>query len=302
MIDDLEPQKNENSNLVLFVTISVVIAAIIFGGGVYFWQKTVLENQTAKLNTKIISLESQIAQLQMSEQIQSPASATVPTSTSTESPTTTVSDMTSADGLLKVTDGKIYYNNQYRGYADNHRIYLENEGTTYSFEYPQGLGALSFANFDAQPFNEIAYYNDLTINLPSNVGGRYSDIDINYACDSSLRYDNPYYYCQTNGQDYLEQYEMGSTYRQWPGTGGGISVFWHKIYIKKFGNQDIVFEGRFNDVSISSDERLDETTANQEWINLVESKNYLDQVIKASSHNQAKEAQWQAVIDSFRVE
>ncbi len=64
---------------------------------------------------------------------------------------------------------------------------------------------------------------------------------VTYTCDGPLL-KGKWAKCETNGKDYLTQYEFGGVcglfYR---GTGAGMSQGWNKIYIKKIEGKDFYF-------------------------------------------------------------
>lgn len=59
-----EPIPSSSKNIWVAVIISIVITAIVVGGGVYFWQKYSLKITEQNLQQQIVSLQSQVEQLE----------------------------------------------------------------------------------------------------------------------------------------------------------------------------------------------------------------------------------------------
>ena len=138
----------------------------------------------------------------------------------------------------------------------------------------------------------------MSINLPD----KYNEPQIFYECNSPLVEGQPYFYCKTNGKDYLEQYEFGEDYRQFS-KEEDANLHWKKIIIKKIdgednngrdiGGRDIIFEGVLGDSYDQSD------FPTQEHFERVKSKEFLDKIIQKSA-NVEKEANWDRLVNSFK--
>jgi len=188
---------------------------------------------------------------------------------------------------IVVLDGIIYYGGDKMAEYKDGKIILSDEATTYAFPGdPQNL----FAIADVEQSRGVYHYANLTINLPRENSGEQKII---YQCTSPLLPDSPYFYCNTNGKDYLEQYEFGEDYRQFS-TGGGYDLKWKKIYIRDIGGKNFVFEGVLDgdsyDVSAGPSPELDR----------IKSKKYLDEIIKTAA-NKDNEKMWKGIVDSFSL-
>lgn len=67
---------------------------------------------------------------------------------------------------------------------------------------------------------------------------------VRYRCDGSLvkgggGKDVPNYYCETNGKDFLSQYEFSTAGTSSFATGDAPWIGWYKLYIKKAGSKNI---------------------------------------------------------------
>ena len=236
---------------------------------------------------------------------------------------------------LKVENNEIFYEGKKRGYLVDNKIFIEFKENVYSFNFQNDFDNLTLYDMNSV-FQNIIWYQSLNINLPEEM-----DIKILYKCTSPLIRGNSYEYCETNGEDYLVQYEFGGMYRQF-GTGGGHFESWKKIFIKKIDNKNIIFEGFLEGSSLSTDtsfitydavniyksllkynliedlnlnnelenERTDKSFAKFNEVlepvyakmrRIVESKKYLDKV-KNDHINLEKEEKWQKTIDSFSLE
>lgn len=132
--------------------------------------------------------------------------------------------------------------------------------------------------------------------------------EITFSCDGPLAYEKgveeqlPSFYCETNGEDFLEQYEFNSIPVQL-GTGGGFAEYWKKIYIRKIDGENFVFMGALN--GEGAHDRGKEyntiTPSGQEEYEKYANKAYLDQIL-ADPENQERIASWDAFVESFRIE
>jgi len=146
---------------------------------------------------------------------------------------------------LEVKNNEIFFYDNKRGWISGDRIFLTFEDNVYSFEYHNGIDKLNF--HPIENFESVVYYDNLTINLPKD-----DDIKIVYQCNGPLLQDRPYEYCKTNGKDNLQQYEFGGAYRQFS-TGGGFTLSWNNIFIKKINDKNIIFESKINNTFIDTD-------------------------------------------------
>lgn len=139
----------------------------------------------------------------------------------------------------------LYFCNTKVGRTENGRIHIEFQDNSYSFAGdPQNLKMLNtYSGCTSLPLNWNRYlvYDDLFINLPA----KDELIQITYVCDAPLSgifYKN----CVTNDTDRISEFEFGHAYLQKADKNG-----WGKIFIKKVGNKNVVFEGDFDVMSIS---------------------------------------------------
>jgi len=97
-------------------------------------------------------------------------------------------------------------------------------------------------DFDYTTFN----YDGITVALDPNLPGGFMQdtfAGVSYVCDGALYktkgYDRPNFFCKTNGENYLEQFEI---FVSGPSAGdASLGVFWNKLYMKKFSGNDIFF-------------------------------------------------------------
>jgi hypothetical protein len=124
------------------------------------------------------------------------------------------------------------------------RIFIDFDGTTYSFDGDlNGLSLLGYDNCGNLPsdWNHSIVYNNLVINLPK----RGDLLKVTYVCDAPLSgviFEN----CETNGKDRISEFEFGRGYlnRQYGNS-------WEKIFVKKIGDKNIVFQSVWDDLAIS---------------------------------------------------
>ncbi len=75
MSEQIDSQLNEpvrNSKNIWAIVIPVIVTALVAGGGVYIWQKSVLKNTEQNLQEQITSLQSQVDQFQQKETANQP--------------------------------------------------------------------------------------------------------------------------------------------------------------------------------------------------------------------------------------
>ncbi|MDO8492578.1 MAG: hypothetical protein Q7S34_02995 [bacterium] len=139
------------------------------------------------------------------------------------------------------------------GEAKNGRIYLNFEGSTYSFEAnidaPDLFSSDNLTLFGGcgsggsmpPDWNERVTYKRLVIHLPR----KDNLVKVTYVCDAPLS-GRIFANCETNGQDKINQYEFGSGYID---KINGLadrydSLYrWEKIMIKKISDRNMIFEG-----------------------------------------------------------
>ena len=203
-----------------------------------------------------------------------------------------------------VKDGIIYYNREKRGsvtgekitviFGDKEEITLEGEPGKLM------LGGI----IDENEFSQFTY-DDL--HVTTRICGPYMIYrqvkNPTYACDGSFMTDNegnqePHYYCDTNGKDYISQYEFNgvTSYCSEDGTGfatgGEVTKTWNKMYMKKINGKNIYIFGMLKQDFIDLYEAKEGVYQN------TISKKYLDTLL---SDNENKETvkKWDTIVQSL---
>ncbi len=231
-------------------------------------------------------------------------------------------------------DKDIYCNNQKVGKFENGRIYMKvydqvvsvaQTALTSGSQGIDGLSCMYEYTYDDVP--QTIYrgfsYNDLEISpklyspyrINQTIETPAENAKITYKCDGSLakqmlertkKYTEnfPNFYCETNGKDYLTQYEFGAA-DGYPvlTTGAEVGESWEKIYIKKVAGLNYIFRGSVWRVGGNADDSniwwsIDEP---EDKYKRVTSKSNLDELIKDPEFTKSL-ALWQPIVDSFKVE
>lgn len=129
-------QANSNNNLLVPVTLSVLLTAMIVGSAVYFWQKSANKKIINNLEQKISSLEKQVPA------IKSDVATPQPISSPSLSP-----KYTSPSEIDETVDWKTY----------------ENKNLGYKFKYPQ-----DWSLQNKQPDSAIGMSDDITFEVAEN--------------------------------------------------------------------------------------------------------------------------------------
>jgi hypothetical protein len=193
-----------------------------------------------------------------------------------------------------VLEDKIFYYGQEIGTFADGKIIIPfgGEGEKYSFPgNPQKLSLL---------FGYPVYDDTLIIAEPRALSLSQKP-EMTYDCSGPLKPPSPYFYCETNGKNYLEQYEFGPGMGF--GTGGGDTLFWHKMYLKNIDGRDIVFAGALTGDTFFTDLPEDDPfmPAMQKEKERLQSRKYLDEIIQNTA-NKEKERIWNGVVHSFSLE
>jgi len=130
--------------------------------------------------------------------------------------------------VIAVKDNTIFSYGKKRGTVNGDKIDLDFGGNTY--EFIGDVEKLSFDQIDSEAMNSKIYYDGLTI----------APLDKN-----DIKY-----------QNHLGEYYNFDSGHQPFSTGGDATLSWHKYYIKKVGEKNIIFEGNLDGVGISTDEHL----------------------------------------------
>jgi hypothetical protein len=258
-------------------------------------------------------------------------------STTTKAQTTTTStgeERSAQDFFAPVLKGDdIYCFDQKVGTHKNGRVYMKLNDKVISFVAPnlsatesdvfdikdmtcesenvrpddKGNVALKYSNF---------YYQGLEVS--TKLYGPYSvyksvetpeeNNKITFRCDGSLaktaetsgKYtkSEPYFDCQTNQKDFLEQFEFsGAAGHQVLTTGGDYGKYWQKIFIKRLAGLNYIFSSSVSSDykdSWSSDSSIDKFKE-------MSSRQALDELLKNPKYTRTI-ALWKILVDSFRVE
>ncbi len=167
-----------------------------------------------------------------------------------------------------------------------------------------------YANFSYQGL-------DVSTKIYSPNDGIYNSIispaenkEITYRCDGSLvkmankdgKYtvNEPYFNCDTNGKDYLTQFELnGATVYPDLALDNRYSKEWKKIFIKKVDNVNYVLMATLHDSD--NDVWLSDADNAQEKLISLSQERYLIN-LKKDPWNSQGQAQWQQMVDSLKVE
>lgn len=154
------------------------------------------------------------------------------------------------DGSFDIKNGEILVGGIRIGYVKNSIIYLQVHGKTIHF--PGNYQDLSFGSADFPPFNADGFSLYGITFYPQYRGpyAVYRPIDsnkISYVCDGPLVFNSdgsprPFQYCETNGKDYLTQYEHSGAATGFS-TGADYTEFWQKIYIRRINGENLIFSG-----------------------------------------------------------
>lgn len=198
-------------------------------------------------------------------------------------------------GFIKGDEIIIYL---YEGYLDEDKKQQYKKSKNLSF-----VGNINKIEFPSILIPKNFYYNRLEIT--TEVKGPYQIYKpvtkVNYQCDGPLIYYSNgepvnYQYCETNGKDFLTQYEFSAADGIGFATGGGHSDRWYKLYIKKVNEQNLFFigelKGDFADTDFSNYEKE---------FNRLSTQEYLDEIIE-DKENQEKIKQWDYFIEKTNFE
>ncbi|MFA6502870.1 MAG: hypothetical protein WCT45_01260 [Candidatus Paceibacterota bacterium] len=203
--------KTKNGFVPIVILLLAVLGFIVLGGGAYLLQKT----DTAGI-------------------VSTPTTATESSNQAAQS-------------------RDIIFCNTKMGEAKNGRIYINFEGTTYSFEADTSVpdllsstklslyGGCGAGGSTPPDWNERITYRLLTLHLPS----KSRLIKMTYVCDAPLA-GRQFVNCEANGQDKISEYEFGNEYiNKISGRADDYdsTYRWEKIIIRKINGKDIVFEG-----------------------------------------------------------
>ena len=136
---------------------------------------------------------------------------------------------------------------------------------------------------------------------------------MNFKCDGpSVNYTNgkdpfdlnrvevPWFYCETNGEDWLTQYEFSGAEGLVIMTGGGYGERWYKLYLKKVKGENLIFIGTLSGDDIDTEDSYEGGAEALKKMRAVSSKAYLDELLKKED-NIKKIAEWDAFVKSFDI-
>jgi len=192
-------------------------------------------------------------------------------------------DENTIEDSMKVIDGDIYSYGSKIGFIDEDNININLDKKVFTFS-----GDINKIYF-WKPSEKIIVFSYDNLRISNGLyranSGR-GPIEIVYNCNGPLvDIENiKVEYCETNGMDYLTQYEFSDLSSSGFGTGGGTSWMWYKLYIKKINGVDFVLQG------IIGDDRVDGprfyTQEQKEKYDKLSSKNYLDDLLKEKKVNE----------------
>ncbi len=150
-----------------------------------------------------------------------------------------------------IKDGKIFNFKTERGVINEKdvTVYLDDAiSATFNSE-PTSLsfwnGMYSGEDRPDSDFDYFFNWNDLQIttqlNAPYGKGTEKIKKTVNYRCGTPFIEGSPYFYCETNGKDFLTQYEFNAATSFAVVTGGDYIENWKKITVRKVGNHDVFF-------------------------------------------------------------
>lgn len=185
---------------------------------------------------------------------------------------------------VALINNEIYFYGQKKGYIDGKKLYIETGDGFTSFD-----GDISKVIPPMMDYMGSFSYD--TLEISDSFGRPYGEYlqdqdKINFKCDGPLEYNEDgtpaakWAYCQTNNKDYLSQYEFSEFSGQPFSTGGGYSLRWYKLYIKKFGDTNLFFFGDLDG------EYLDNDETDNAKIKHLSSKEYLDELLQREENKE----------------
>lgn len=208
---------------------------------------------------------------------------------------------------VELKNDKIFFNNKERGHIRNGKIFIKFKNDIISFN--GDIGKVIFS----EEGDNIFYYNGLQVSDDFYCAYRntYETVDkdeITFACDGPLadykngdftalgRDEVNWQYCETDGKEFLTQFELTAASGYQFGTGGGFIESWKKLYIKEVHSGSYIFTGNLGGDFIDSDPSF----YDKEKYKYISSKEYLD-VLLAKGENENKIKEWDQFVDSFEV-
>ena len=203
-------------------------------------------------------------------------------------------------GYVYLKDNVIYYGDEARGFLadDKINIYLRDE--ILSFE--GDVKKLSFGIVEGMDYN--FYYDNLeisnTFRRPYAFPGEINMNKVSYKCDGPLLIGGkiPNYYCKTNNEDLLSQFEFSAANGNGFATGGGYSEFWYKLYIKKINGINYTFSSRLIGDTIDSDDKYSNVKKYDEDYQRLSNKKYLDEIL-TDEENKKKIEEWDEFVEKI---
>lgn len=259
----------------------------------------------------------------------------IPTTTKPQlTATSTVEEITAHDPFVPVIKGDdIFCFDKKIGTYKNGRLYMKLDDKIVSFVPPKlsgtdvgdfNLNDLMCESSNARPDDEgytnyqYSHFIFQGLEVSTKLYGSYAvyktietpedNNKITYRCDGSLAKtgdkvgeytkDEPYFDCQTNGRDFLTQYEFnGAAGAPILTTGGDYGKKWNKIYIKRLDGLNYIFMGS---LSLNYEDNWSSDYSMEKFREL-SSRDALNELLKAPFNTKSL-ALWQMLIDSFRIE
>ncbi|MCK4795938.1 MAG: hypothetical protein KAT05_01080 [Spirochaetes bacterium] len=204
-------------------------------------------------------------------------------------------DENTIEDSIKVIDGDIYSYGNKIGFIEEDSININLDKKVFTFS-----GDINKIYF-WEPNEKIIVFSYDNLGISSGLyrpnSGR-SPIEIVYSCSGPLvdieniRVE----YCETNGVNYLTQYEFSDLSSSGFGTGGGTSWMWYKLYIKKINGVDFVLQGIIGDDWIDGPNFY--TQKQNEKYNILSKKKYLDDLLRKKKVNENIE-NWDNFVDKL---
>ncbi len=184
-----------------------------------------------------------------------------------------------AEGVT-LSDNRISFYGKEAGYIEDGTINIRFSGGYVSFK-----GSLD--KITPYPFEKDSgfFYDGLEVS--DTVACRYGICDfydeVSYACDGPIikREDviTPQWAgCESNGKDYLAQYEFDAGNGNGFTAGGEVDYGWYRFYVRRFGDADIFFFGNLGESWQKGNPDPD--------MERIKTKAYLEEILEAEANKQ----------------
>jgi|GEM_PF-1453301 hypothetical protein len=258
------------------ISILAIISAIVF----LFLAYAAFFSPKESANDTVNSKQEQSGQEQ-------PAEKQIPETISDEEPIT--DDLPES---VTVSDSKIFFYEKEAGYIEDSIIHIRMEDGYVSFKGELG-------KITPYPFERKSgfFYDGLEVS--DTVACRYAICEfydtVSYACDGPIikkeSLITPQWAgCESNGKDYLAQYEFDAGNGNGFTTGGEVDYSWYRFYMRRFGDKDLFFFGNMGESWWEGN-----PDPNAEHI---KTKAYLDELLTDETNKQTI-ARWDEFVNSL---